>query len=231
MPSFLRTGQIGDGREAACAAHVEANSRRGDLDDVLSAIDAFAYQEALLVNIGDEKGPLLDAAVRRCAPAMVLELGTYCGYSALRIAREAPSARICSVELSAANAQVAKRIWTHAGIADRISCVVGTLGDGGATLDTLTREHGVTDGAVDLVFIDHDKRAYLPDLRRILSRHWLHRGSMVVADNVGLPGAPGYRAYMLGNEGRLWNTTEHKTRVEYQSLLPDLVLESEYLVD
>ncbi|VEG55685.1 catechol O-methyltransferase [Mycolicibacterium aurum] len=229
MPSFLRTGQIGDGREAACAAHVEATARRGDPDDVLAAIDTFAYEKSMLVNVGDEKGRLLDAAVRRAAPGLVLELGTYCGYSALRMARQAPSARICSVEFSAANAEVAQRIWTHAGVADRISCVVGTLGDGGATLDTLASDHGVTAGALDLVFIDHDKRAYLPDLRRILTREWLRRGSIVVADNVGVPGAPGYRAYMRGNQGGLWHTVEHKAHVEYQSLLPDLVLESEYL--
>ncbi|PRC59661.1 SAM-dependent methyltransferase, partial [Mycobacterium sp. ITM-2017-0098] len=85
--------------------------------------------------------------------------------------------RICSVEFSAANAEVAQRIWTHAGVADRITCVVGTLGDGGATLETLATDHGFNAGALDLVFIDHDKRAYLPDLRRILTREWLHRGS------------------------------------------------------
>lgn len=229
MPSFLRTGQIGDGREAACAAYVEANARGGDVDDALSAIDTFAYEKSMLVNIGDKKGLLLDAAVRRAAPRLILELGTYCGYSALRMAREAAAARIVSVEFSAANAEVAQRIWSHAGVADRISCVVGTLGDGGTTLDVLGRDHGFVDGSVDLVFIDHDKRAYLPDLRSILSRGWLHRGSIVVADNVGLPGAPGYRAYMRGNQGRLWSTVEHKAHLEYQSLLPDLVLESEYL--
>ena len=90
MPSFVRTGQIGDGREAACAAYVEAHSRPGDIDAALSAINTFAYKKAMLVNVGVEKGELLDAAVRRTDPALVLELGTYCGYSALRIARAAP---------------------------------------------------------------------------------------------------------------------------------------------
>jgi catechol O-methyltransferase len=51
----------------------------------------------------------------------------------------------------------------------------------------------------------------------------------VVADNVKLPGAPQYRAYMHQQQGRQWDTREHKTHVEYQTLLPDLVLESEYL--
>jgi catechol O-methyltransferase len=79
------------------------------------------------------------------------------------------------------------------------------------------------------VFVDHDKAAYLADLRRILAREWLHAGSIVVADNVKLPGAPDYRAYMRDEEGRRWRTVEHETHLEYQSLLKDLVLESEYL--
>ncbi len=229
MPSFLRTGQIGDGREAACASYVETTARRGDIDDVLAAIDRFAYEKQLLVNVGDEKGLLLDAAVRRAAPKLALELGTYCGYSALRIARAAPSARVCSIEFSAANAEVARRIWAHAGVADRISCVVGTLGDGGRTLDALADEHDFRPEGLDLLFIDHDKRAYLSDLQSVLDRGWLHRGSIVVADNVRVPGAPKYRAYMRAQQGGRWNTIEHKTHVEYQSLLPDLLLESEYL--
>lgn len=230
MRSFVRTGQIGDGRESACADHVETHAARGDIDAALAAIDSFAVEKAVLVNVGTEKGALLDAAVRRAAPDLALELGTYCGYSALRIARAAPSARVLSVEFSAANAEVARRIWAHAGVADRVTCVVGTLGDGGRTLDALARDHGVGAGSVDLLFIDHDKSAYLSDLLSIEDRGWLHRGSLVVADNVRIPGAPEYRRYMREHEGTRWHTVEHKTHVEYQSLLPDLVLESEYLV-
>ena len=44
-----------------------------------------------------------------------------------------------------------------------------------------------------------------------------------------MPGAPDYRRHMREQQGTRWNTVEHKTHVEYQSLLPDLVLESEYL--
>jgi catechol O-methyltransferase len=46
---------------------------------------------------------------------------------------------------------------------------------------------------------------------------------------VKLPGAPDYRAYMRDEEGRRWRTVEHEAHLEYQSLLKDLVLESEYL--
>jgi len=226
---FNTTGQLGDGREAAAADYVVANARRGSVDDALAAIDTYAYDKSFLVNIGDEKGELLDAAVRRCNPKLALELGTYCGYGALRIARSAPSAKVFSVELSAANAAVAQRIWTHAGVAEQITCVVGTIGDGGRTLNALHHEHGFATGILDFLFIDHDKNAYLADLRSILDRGWLHPGAIVVADNVGFPGSPKYRAFMRDEQGRHWNTVEHRTHVEYQSLVPDLVLESDYL--
>jgi catechol O-methyltransferase len=222
--------QVGDGRELALARHVETEARRGDLDDVIRAIDDFAYHQSFLINIGDEKGELLDAAIRRTEPRQLLELGTYCGYSALRAARVMPEgARLVSIEFSADNAAIARRIWDHAGIADELTVVVGTLGDGGATITRLESEYRFANGSLDFVFIDHDKSAYLPDLRRILDRGWLHPGSVLVADNIRRPGAPDYREFMQAEEGRGWRTAEHETHAEYQSLFKDVVLESEYL--
>lgn len=227
--NLTTTGQIGDGREAAAVDFVLKNARAGDIDDVLATIDKFAYEKSLLINVGDEKGLLLDASVRRADPALALELGTYCGYGALRIARAAPNAKVYSVELAEANAVNARQIWAHAGVADRVTCVVGTIGDGGRTLDALANEHGFASGTLDFVFLDHDKDAYLDDLKSILGRGWLHTDSIVVADNVRVPGAPKYREYMHEQQGKLFNTVEHKTHVEYQSMLSDLVLESDYL--
>lgn len=229
MRRLQRDGRIGDGREEALAAFVEEHARAGDLDDVIRAVDEFSYEQSFLMNVGDEKGEILDAAVRRAAPRRALELGTYCGYSALRIVRAMPAGgHLHSVEFVAANADVARRIWTHAGVADRVTAVVGTLGDGGATIAALEHEHGFGPGVVDLVFVDHDKAQYLPDLLRIDDRGWLRPGAVVVADNVRVPGAPEYRAYMREHEGDGWRTVEHETHVEYQTLLKDLVLESEY---
>jgi catechol O-methyltransferase len=226
--NITKTGQIGDGREAAAADYVVANARLGDIDDVIAKVDQFAYEKSILINVGDEKGELLDAAVRRANPGVALELGTYCGYSSLRIARAAPSAKVFSVELSTANADVARRIWAHAGVDDRVTCVVGTIGDGGRTLNALAG-HGLAADKLDFLFIDHDKDAYRADLQSILDRGWLHRGAIVVADNIGFPGSPKYREFMDQQQGTLFDTVEHKTHAEYQTLMPDIVLESEYL--
>jgi len=98
-----------------------------------------------------------------------------------------------------------------------------------ATLRRLRDEHGFSEGSLDFVFIDHDKAAYLPDLRLILDQHWLRPGAIVVADNVKFPGAPEYRAFMKESESTHFRTTEHDTHLEYQSLFKDLVLVSELI--
>jgi catechol O-methyltransferase len=222
--------QVGDGREEALAEYVVANAVPGDLDDAIRTVDEFGYGHAYLINVGDEKGEILDAAIRRAAPSRLLELGTYVGYSALRTARVMPAeSHLWSVEFNAANAAIARRVLDHAGVGDRVTVVHGTLGDGGTTIAALESEHGFAPGSVGFVFLDHAKEAYLPDLERILEHRWLAPGAIVVADNVRFPGVPDYRDHMREREGAQWRTTEHATHAEYQTLIKDLVLESEYL--
>ena len=231
MKRLTTEWQVGDGREQALADFVIANARQGDLDDAIAKVDEFAYEQSFLINVGDEKGAILDAAITRAAPSLLLELGTYCGYSALRTARAMPPrppawSRSSSTKTTPA---IARSILDHAGVADRVTVVVGTIGDDGSTMDALEANHGFGPGAVDFVFLDHDKDAYLPDLRTILDRGWLHPGSVAVADNVKFPGVPDYREYMQAEQDKLWRTTEHEAHVEYQTMIKDLVLESELL--
>ena len=232
MRKLTEEWQVGDGREQALADYVVEKARPGDPEDVIRTIDEFAVTRSFLINVGDEKGEILDRAVRRASPQVLLELGTYCGYSALRMSRVMPAgARLYSIEFNADNAAIARRIWDHAGIGDELTVIVGTLGDGGTTMERLRTEHGFGEGTVGFVFLDHAKEAYLPDLERILGARWLRPGAIVVADNVRFPGAPEYQAHMQSLEGKTWRTIEHPTHAEYQTLIKDLVLESEYLAD
>jgi catechol O-methyltransferase len=221
--------QVGDGREEASAVYVAANARRGDLDDVIATIDRFARTQSLLINVGDEKGEILDAAMRAVKPSFVLELGTYVGYGALRLARSAPEARIVSVEFNPDNAAIARRNIDHAGLSDRVTVVDGSIGDGGKTLEHLRTVVGLGPAQLDAVFLDHAKEHYLSDLHTLEDSGWLHPGSVIVADNIKFPGAPDYLAYMREQEGKRYRTVDHNTHVEYQSVIPDLVLESTFL--
>ena len=159
MKHLTTEWQVGDGREARLAEYVAVKARSGDAADAVRVIDEYAYEQSFLINVGDEKGRILDEAVTRAKPRRILELGTYCGYSALRMAVAAPEATIFSVEFNAANAAIARSIFAHAGVGDRINVIVGTLGDGGKTADVLEAERGFGAGTVDLAFLDHDNNA------------------------------------------------------------------------
>lgn len=229
MRNLTTNWQVGDGREARLADYVETHAQRGNAADVVRVIDQYCYRESVLINVGDEKGAILDAALARARAGLVLELGTYCGYSALRMAVAMPTARIVSIEYNPDNADLARCILAHAGVTGRVTVVTGTLVDGGATAQQLEAAHGFSPGAVDFVFLDHHKDNYLPDLALILARGWLRPEAVVVADNVRFPGAPEYRAHMQQEEGKTWRTVEHPAHVEYQSVIKDLVLESVWL--
>jgi catechol O-methyltransferase len=127
------------------------------------------------------------------------------------------------------NAAIARRVIDHAGVSDRVTFIVGQLGDGGHTLSRLTKELGFGKHSLDLAFLDHDKNAYLPDLQRILEAEWLRPGALVVADNVRFPGAPQYREFMNAREGTRFHTEVHNTYAEYQTLIKDTVLVSTLL--
>ena len=147
-----------------------ANAAPGDLDDAIRAIDEFCYGESIMINVGDEKGEILDAAVRRAEPRRLLELGTYCGYSALRtVARDARRTRTSTRSSSARpTPTIARRILDHAGVGDRVTVVVGTLGDGGATIAALEAEHGFGAGLARL-------RLHRPRQGRLPARPGAHR--------------------------------------------------------
>ncbi len=54
-------------------------------ESVLDVIDEYAYKKTFLMNIGDEKGQLLESAIIDSKAKNILELGVYLGYSTIRI--------------------------------------------------------------------------------------------------------------------------------------------------
>jgi catechol O-methyltransferase len=229
LKAGTRKGETDDAVKDRLVKHVLDSAPKDDVQAALDVIDDFGSKTSFLMNIGDVKGLLLDDVVGRVKPVKAVELGSFCGYSGLRIARALPAdGKLFSIEISPKNADVSTKVWEHAGVADRVTAVVGTIDDG-KTIGRLKTEFGMAPGSLDFLFIDHEHTRYLPDLLLLLESDLFHEGSVVFADNVKFPGAPKYLAYMRDNEGRSWRTVEHKSHLEYQKMIPDLVLESTYL--
>merc|ERR1712168_448050 len=111
------------------------------------------------MNVGDVKGEIVDKMIEEQAPKTLLELGTYLGYSGLRTIRKMPSdATLWTVEVNPKHADIARKVFEHAGVADRVKVMEG---DSGEVIRKM-KSHGVD--KFDFVFIDHWKKLYKRDL-------------------------------------------------------------------
>ena len=55
--------------------YVSMKSRPNDIKSVINAIDEYGWTQQALMNVGDTKGKILDAALQSRQPKTVLELG------------------------------------------------------------------------------------------------------------------------------------------------------------
>ncbi|XP_057161826.1 catechol O-methyltransferase isoform X1 [Ursus arctos] len=150
---------MGDTKEQRILRHVLQHAVAGDPQSVLEAIDTYCSQKEWAMNVGDKKGQILDAVVREQRPSVLLELGAYCGYSAVRMGRLLePGARLLTIELNPDFAAITQQMLDFAGLQDRVTVVVGASQD---FIPQLKKKYDVD--KVDMVFLDHWKDRYLPD--------------------------------------------------------------------
>ncbi|KAM4605826.1 catechol O-methyltransferase A-like isoform 2-T2 [Discoglossus pictus] len=188
----LRDFISGTNRPQRILQYVRKVAKQGDAQSVLRAIDTYCSQVEWAMNVGDKKGQILDDTVLNTRPRWVLELGTYCGYSAVRIARLLPpGARLVTIEMNPEYALVAKEIIQLAGLQAQVELLVGS------TSDVIPQLKDMLDViSFDLVFIDHWKASYLPDTKLLEECGLLRAGSVLLADNVTCPGAPQFLQYV-----------------------------------
>lgn len=171
--------------------YVAQHARQNDPQDVLQTLDRFAREVRFLMSVGPDKGPLIAELVAKMpSNARVLELGAYCGYSAVMMADAlGAEASIVSIEIDADSVASATANLAHAGLSDRVNIIHGASADMIPGLE----------GPFDLVFLDHWKDLYRSDLQLIEAQGLLRPGSIVVADNVGeVFGAGPYLDYVRG---------------------------------
>jgi caffeoyl-CoA O-methyltransferase len=121
---------------------------------------------------GPVLGQLLRFLVRMVAPRLVVEIGTFTGYSALAMAGGlSTGGRLVTCELSAERADFARSWFDRSPLGDRIDLRVGPALETVATLD----------GPFDFVFIDADKGGYTGYYEAVVPK--LSPSGVIVVDN------------------------------------------------
>jgi len=157
----------------AVEAYAEAHTSPAAAHLRALAAETRATLESSVMLTGEVEGRMLEFLVFLAQPQLVLEIGTYSGYSALSMAQTLPAGgRIVTCELDPERVAFAERHIAAAGMADRIEVRQGPAIETIATLD----------GPFDLVFIDADKPGYLDYYEAVLPK--LSPRGLVVADNV-----------------------------------------------
>jgi len=175
-------------RERALLRHVITTSTEGDPDSVTAAMDTF--WDTFFHGQGTEewqfRGAALDSALRSKQPKVAMEIGAYCGYTAVRMGRLMPAGgRLISIEIDPLYAAIATKMVEHAGLSDRVSVEIGSLAD---RLPVIQKKFGVS-GALDALLLDHDVSSYLPDLRLLESNGHISKGTTVLCDWSLYPGS------------------------------------------
>ncbi len=196
-------------RRAAALDFARRHAKAGDPASVLAALDRFAREDRFLMNVGPEKGLLLEEELAKLGPqARVLELGSFVGYSAILMARRLSGAgRVVSIDVAPESTAVARAMAELAGLASRIEFLTGSASE---RLEAL-------EGSFDLVFLDHWKDLYRPDTEKLLARGLLAEGGVIVADNLGpMFGRNPYLAWMQAHPD--FESRYVKGHVEYQAI-------------
>jgi predicted O-methyltransferase YrrM len=148
-----------------------------------SAQERADASESAYMPISRQGGELLYILVRAKRPNTIVEFGTSYGISTLYLAAAVAdngTGHVVSTELSAAKVVAARANLAEAGLADRVTILLG---------DALTTLNDVP-APIDFVLLDGWKDLCLRVLRSLESR--LAIGALIVADDINLPSLSGY---------------------------------------
>jgi predicted O-methyltransferase YrrM len=105
---------------------------------------------------GSDVGALLAILAQSVGATKAIEIGTFTGYTALKIAQALPpKGRLICCDLSEEWASMGRKYWTEAKVADKIDLRIAPALD---TLNALIASG--QSGSFDFTFIDADKTGY-----------------------------------------------------------------------
>jgi caffeoyl-CoA O-methyltransferase len=135
------------------------------------------------MQISPEQGQFMALLIELIGAKRTLEVGTFTGYSALRVALALPpEGRVLACDVSEEYTNVARRYFREAGLEHKLELRIGPAL---ATLDALLSEGQA--GSFDFAFIDADKANYGGYYERCLSL--LRPGGLLGVDNTLWNGA------------------------------------------
>ncbi|MCW5900412.1 MAG: O-methyltransferase [Flavobacteriales bacterium] len=122
---------------------------------------------------GHLQGRLLSLFSGLLAPKLVLDIGTYTGYSALCLAEGlAEGGTVHTIDVDDGHTPMVRRYIEKAGLTERVVPHIGPATDVIPWIE----------GVFDLVFIDADKESYLRYFDLVVDR--VRPGGLIIADNV-----------------------------------------------
>lgn len=122
---------------------------------------------------GHLQGRFLSFISKLQQPKLILEIGTYTGYSALCLAEGlAENGKLISIDVNEETSAFAKLFIEKTEYANKIDLV---LADAKDYIPTIKE-------SIDLVFIDADKKNYLNYYHLVIDK--LNKGGLIIADNV-----------------------------------------------
>ena len=149
----------------------EHTTPSGDLFDRLAA-ETREKTTVPQMMVGRVEGKFLEFLVRATSAQLVLELGTFTGYSSISMARGLTgTGKVVSMDVNPDTTAIARRYAEEAGVADRIDYRLGEALDALPSLE----------GAFDLIFIDADKSNYVNYYEALLPK--LAANGLLIADN------------------------------------------------
>ena len=146
------------------------------------------------MNVGPEKGKTVANLIAEHKPKVMLEFGSYVGYSTILFAsalKRNGGKEYVSFEREPKFAKVAQSLAELAGLSNVVRFVVGS-----SSKNILAEKGAQRLDTVDMIFFDHYKPAYVRDLRICESLGMIKKGTVLAADNVISPGNPSYLEYV-----------------------------------
>ncbi|GEQ70829.1 hypothetical protein JCM33374_g4509 [Metschnikowia sp. JCM 33374] len=209
--STSHTPSNAPGKEHQVLQFVLSNPQlKGSPEKILGAIEEFSQKDPLII-IGKYKGKLVLDAIREKEPTIMLELGCYVGYSAVLFGAELAKqnekysdpgntpAKYLSFEISQEYAVIARQIVDFAGLSSTVEIIVGAAGRTIPEFHHRLKEHFRNFTPADIVFVDHAEHLYLPDLRVLETTALIAPETVILADNIFVPGVPDYVRYVQGS--------------------------------